>query len=81
MPEYCVNKNLDSQGKNHEVHRLDQHRRKDGTFGYCRWLPKKENQVELGWHLGCAQAVQKSKREHFANSDGCFHCSEECHEG
>lgn len=81
MPNYCVNRNLDSQGRNHEVHRLDQHYRGDGTYGFCRKLPLERNQIALGFHLGCHSAVAQAKRLHYPNSDGCYYCSNECHTG
>lgn len=81
MPNYCVNSNVDSRGRNHEVHRLDQHTRYDGSFGFCRKLPKPENRISLDYHSGCHSAVAEAKRDHFSNSDECYWCSRECHNG
>ncbi len=80
MPYYCLNENENDTGK-HQVHRLDQHLQEDGSFDYCRWLPDEENQIELGFHFSCKTAVDQAKYEHFQNSDGCFYCCHECHEG
>ena len=81
MPNYCVNRNIDSQFRNHEVHRLDQHIRPDGSYDYCPKLPNVENQIPLGFHWGCHTAVAQAKREHYENSDGCAFCSPECNTG
>lgn len=69
MARYYVNKNTDHQG-NHEVH-----------IETCNWLPQAENRIDLGLHSDCHSAVRKAKRDHYATSDGCRHCSSECHTG
>ena len=83
MPNYCVNRNLDSQKKHHEVHRLDKHVRKfyDNKFDYCHVLPKLENRISLGDHTGCKTAVAQAKQQHYSNSDGCYYCANECNTG
>lgn len=69
MRKYYVNPNEDDRGL-HEVHHED-----------CSWLHLVDNPVYLGRFDNCAEAVQKAKQDHYQNSDGCAHCSPECHTG
>jgi len=69
MPDYCVNKNAQSNG-DHEVHRLDN----------CNRLPKPENRQDLGYHSSCGTAVTKAK-QYYKQSNGCAYCSPDCHTG
>lgn len=66
MSRYYVNKNAQANG-DHEVH----------TTG-CEWLPKVENRIYLGTFFSCHAAVREA-RKHFAQVNGCYYCSNECH--
>ena len=66
MSVYYVNKNPQVNG-DHEVH-------KQG----CNYMPDDLNKVYLGDYLSCRSAVTKAL-EFYSKSNGCFHCSEECH--
>ena len=66
MAKYYVNKNAQSNG-DHEVH----------TSG-CSFMPEVHNRLYLGDFQSCHGAVKEAK-EHFAQSNGCFYCSKECH--
>lgn len=66
MARYYVNKNGQNNG-DHEVH----------TTG-CSWLPKPENRIYLGDFASCKPAVKVAKT-HYAQSNGCAHCSSACH--
>lgn len=66
MSKYYVNKNPQVNG-DHEVH-------EEGCF----WMPKVENRIDLGFHYNCRSAVVKAKK-HYKQSNGCKHCSIECH--
>lgn len=68
MPRYYVNSNAQRNG-DHEVHR-------EG----CRWLPNTENRVYLGEYDTCRQAVIDAWRS-YPQSNGCSHCSPDCHTG
>lgn len=67
MPNYCVNKNAQSDGYD-EVHDTDS----------CTHLPDWHNRESLGWHADCKAAVKKAK-DTYSKSDGCAHCSSACH--
>lgn len=66
MSSYYVNDNAQSNG-DHEVH----------TTG-CSWLPQAENRTYLGEFSSCAPAVTEA-RKLYAQSNGCYHCSNACH--
>ena len=66
MYRYYVNKNAQPNG-DHEVHR-------DG----CNWMPS--SRIDLGLFSGCQGAVREAKK-HYAQSNGCVHCSNDCHTG
>ncbi|GAW49403.1 uncharacterized protein PD653_2502 [Nocardioides sp. PD653] len=68
MPNYCVNKNAQSNG-DHEVHDLA------STKG-C--LPTSTNRQDLGYHANCQPAVQAA-RGYYTDVDGCAHCVPACH--
>lgn len=73
MPNYCINKNAQPNG-DHEVH--------DTTPGRCNHLPDLQNQIDVGFHLRCHEAVAAAKKrwpEHNATINGCYYCSNECH--
>ena len=63
---YYVNKNAQPNG-DHEVHTAE-----------CFWLPAPENRLYLGEFTNCRQAVNEAKK-HYSQSNGCIHCSLECH--
>lgn len=66
MAKYYVNKNAQSNG-DHEVH----------VTG-CTYMPAMGNWLFLGEFTNCRDAVREAKR-HYAQSNGCFYCSRECH--
>ncbi len=67
MPTYYVNKNAQPNSKDHEVH-------KEG----CTWMPEAHNRQFLGTFPACKEAVKEAKK-FYADSNGCFYCSPECH--
>ena len=67
MASYYVNKNQQLNG-DHEVH-------KEG----CSYMPNVENRIYLGEYSSCQPAVQKGKREHFYQVNGCYYCAYACH--
>ena len=69
MANYWVN-NTKSDENDHEVH-------KEG----CYWLSIAVDTSYLGNFASCAPAVAKAKSEHFVSSNGCKHCSPDCHTG
>ena len=66
MAEYYVNRNAQDKG-DHEVHKSD-----------CEYLPIEENRQYLGSFSNCQDAVREAKK-HYAQSNGCYYCSYECH--
>ena len=68
MPNYCVNKDAQSNG-DHEVHDLA------STKG-C--LPLASNRLSLGWHANCRDAVAAAKAT-YSKSNGCYYCANDCH--
>ena len=64
MPNYCVNKNEQSNG-DHEVHEQG-----------CTYWPY--SRVDLGWHANCHSAVAEAKK-HYRKSNGCYWCCRPCH--
>ncbi len=64
MADYYVNNNTDDNG-DHEVH-------KSG----CHVMPS--NKKYLGDFSNCWQAVAEAKK-HYTQTNGCWHCSRECH--
>ena len=66
MDKYYVNKRAQANG-DHEVH-------KSG----CSYMPNQENRLYLGTFSGCAGAVKEAKK-HYAQSNGCYYCSNACH--
>jgi len=66
MPSYYVNKNAQSNG-DHEVH----------SSG-CSHMPDQSNQKYLGNFSNCHDAVREAKK-YYPQSNGCYHCSLECH--
>ncbi|WP_298547162.1 hypothetical protein [uncultured Aquimarina sp.] len=66
MPRYYVNNTAQANG-DHEVH-------KEG----CRWIPFIKSKKDLGIHTTCYSAVREAKKTH-PQSNGCIHCSKDCH--
>ena len=70
MPNFILNKNAQKNG-DHEVH---------NTTSGCSFMPKPENQLPMGTHVGCQGAVANAKQinpNHRIN--GCYYCCRECH--
>jgi ABC-type sulfate transport system substrate-binding protein len=67
MAKYYVNKVAQSNG-DHEVH-------KEG----CSFMPSTENKKYLGDFSNCKDAVDEAKKT-YPQSNGCYYCSNECHE-
>jgi hypothetical protein len=71
MPNFCINKNAQSNG-DHEVHDL--------TPGKCNYLPDPANRIQLGSHASCKSAVAFAKKQYRDERiNGCYWCSNECH--
>jgi hypothetical protein len=70
MPIFILNRNQQANG-DHEVHNL--------TTG-CSYMPKPENQINLGQHPSCKEAVAYAK-QYWSNVriNGCYYCSYACH--
>ena len=66
---YIYNRNTDSKG-NHEVHTTT-----------CNYLPARSNQVKIdGNFYSCKDAIQNVKsKTGKTNFDGCYYCSNSCH--
>jgi hypothetical protein len=71
MPRYCVNKLAQSGSGDHEVHDLSV-----GADKGC--LPYSINQIDLGYHNSCRDAVARAKSI-YSDVNGCFHCANDCH--
>lgn len=69
MPNYCVNSNAQPNG-DYEVHDVA------STKG-C--LPAARNQVSLGYHGSCNDAVTQAKRLGYRTANGCAYCVPTCH--
>ena len=70
MARYIINKNQQSNG-DHEIH--------NAIIG-CSHMPDSENQIDLGYHNSCHEAVAYAKQqwpEHKIN--GCYFCTKDCH--
>ena len=66
MAYYYVNQNAQPTGE-HEVHKAG-----------CEYLKKVVKRLTLGDFSNCHDAVREAKK-HYANSDGCYYCCNECH--
>lgn len=73
MPNFIINKNAQSNG-DHEVHNL--------TNG-CDYMPESNNQIMLGFHLSCHEAVSEAKKmwptDINNKINGCYYCCNDCH--
>jgi hypothetical protein len=70
MDRFILNKNAQVNG-DHEVHNV--------TKG-CLYMPNSANQIDLGYHSSCHEAVAKAKKmwpQYRIN--GCYYCANECH--
>lgn len=68
--KYVLNKQPQSNG-DYEVHNM--------TTG-CTYMPNPENQINLGIHSSCVNAVAHAKSQ-FSNIkiNGCYFCCNPCH--
>lgn len=70
MPLFVINKNPQTNG-DHEVH--------NKTIG-CSYMPSSGNQIELGQHASCREAVADAKRRWAGERiNGCYYCCNSCH--
>lgn len=70
MPQFIINSNAQANG-DHEVH---------NSSSGCNYMPRPENQVNLGSHNSCKEAVASAKKQwpqHRIN--GCYYCCNPCH--
>lgn len=68
--QYVLNKNVQANG-DYEVHNL--------STG-CSWMPKPENQINLGNHPSCREAVALAKSHNSSlRINGCKYCCGVCH--
>ena len=73
MPYYIVNQNAQFDSGDHEVHLTPR-----ASCTSPRY-PEPQNQVELGFHTTCQEAVREAKRRSYATANGCAYCSSTCH--
>ena len=66
MASYYVSRNPQGNG-DHEVHTSS-----------CFFLPDSENRTYLGEFLACSAVVNEA-RNYYAQVNGCYYCSNECH--
>lgn len=66
MPTYYLNDRPQPTGE-HEVH--------EST---CAWMPELSNQIYLGVHDSCHEAMVEARKKR-SNVDGCVHCCIQCH--
>jgi len=70
MPNFILNSNSQSNG-DHEVH---------NTTAGCSYMPSVLNQIGLGWHSTCQEAVAEAKRRYPGSRiNGCYYCCNSCH--
>ncbi|CDF60954.1 conserved hypothetical protein [Xanthomonas citri pv. fuscans] len=70
MPNFIVNKNAQANG-DHEVH---------NTTTGCAFMPQLANQINLGFHASCHQAVVYARSNWPQNRiNGCYYCANACH--
>ena len=70
MPHFVINKNPQDNG-DHEVHNLD---------APCNYMPNPENQISLGGHPSCKEAVALARSNWPDNRiNGCYWCANLCH--
>lgn len=72
MPRFIVNRNAQKPPRrDHEIHNV--------TTG-CNHLPDSNNQIDLGTHPSCVEALRAAKRM-FPSADGCAYCCKPCNHG
>lgn len=71
MSKFVLNQVTQANGDN-EVH--------NATDG-CRYMPSLLNQIDLGYHESCHQAVADAKRKYpnYRRINGCAFCCPACH--
>lgn len=70
MAKFILNQNQQSNG-DYEVH--------NRTTG-CTYMPKVENQIDLGDHITCHGAVAYARGQWpNAKINGCYYCCNSCH--
>lgn len=70
MQKFILNMNEQPNG-DYEVH--------NKSTG-CAWMPLPENQIDLGYHFNCHDAVAEAKRRYqYVRINGCRYCCWECH--
>lgn len=70
MYKFIINKNQQANG-DHEVH--------NATTG-CSYMPNRENQIDLGYHVSCHGAVAEANRRWPGSRiNGCYYCANACH--
>lgn len=70
MDSFIINKQSQNNG-DHEVHNI--------TKG-CSYLPDPKNQIGLGDHESCTEAVELAKKTWSDERiNGCYYCCNECH--
>ena len=70
MQKFIINQNQQSNG-DHEVH--------NASTG-CSHMPNVENQIDLGYHESCKEAVSGAKQKWSDNRiNGCYYCCRVCH--
>ncbi|RXZ51833.1 hypothetical protein [Agromyces binzhouensis] len=69
MPYYLVNRNAQSISGDHEVH---------DRASRLGCLPNPENQIDLGYHGSCSEAVAAARRL-YSDVNGCAYCAPACH--
>jgi predicted ATPase len=70
MPRFILNRNTQLNGDN-EVHNID-------AAIHC--LPLYLNQIDLGYHSSCYDAVRYAKSIHGnMRINGCAYCANSCH--
>ena len=71
MPVYILNKNAQPGSGDHEVHNTS-----------CSYVPNVENQIALGAHNNCHDAVAAAKHAYPDSKNkinGCYYCCSACH--
>ena len=74
MAKYCLNSNAQSDSGDYEVHQT--------SPSPCSYLPVITNRIDLGEHSTCQSAVLDAKKRYpgYAKKiDGCYYCSNACH--
>lgn len=65
MKEYLVNRQRTNE--KHEVHTTN-----------CDYLPDEKNQIPLGRHGSCHDAVSAAESKGYTPANGCYWCSRIC---